>query len=59
MNLSTFRKHRKDTDFVIGQDRFEDLEISAAPQESFYWFYDGKERRLIKQFVLMQRPQVT
>lgn len=59
MNLSAFRNRRKDTDFVIGQDRFEDLEISAAPQESFYWFYDGKKKRLIKQFVLMQRPQVT
>jgi hypothetical protein len=59
MDLSTFRRSRQNTDFTIDQDRFEDLEISAAPQESFYWFYHRKQKRLIKQFVLMQRPQVT
>lgn len=49
----------KSDDFVIGTDNFSDLEISPAPEkEGFHYFFNKKERRLIKQFLLEGRPQV-
>lgn len=46
-------------DFVIGQDKFEDLQIKCAPAETFYYFYNKSQNQLIKQFILASRPQVT
>ena len=49
----------KGEDFVIGSDNFSDLEVQSAPsRENFYYFYNKKDRRLIKQFVLDRRKQV-
>ncbi|MBI2577467.1 MAG: DUF4263 domain-containing protein [Candidatus Wildermuthbacteria bacterium] len=46
-------------DFIIGKDNFQDLEINSSPsKEQFYYFFNRKERRLIKQFVLDKRQQV-
>lgn len=49
----------KSEDFVIGTDNFSDLQVQATPaREQFYYFYDKKNRRLIKQFVLDGKKQV-
>ncbi len=49
----------KGEDFVVGKDSFFDLQINATPdKESFYYFYNKKDRRLIKQFLLESRLQV-
>ena len=49
----------KGEDFVVGTDDFSDLQInSTATNEHFYYFYDKKNRRLIKQFVLKGGTQV-
>ncbi len=50
---------QKSEDFVIGEDNFSDLQINHAPEiEGFYYFFDRKYRRLIKQFILNKRKQV-
>jgi hypothetical protein len=49
---------QKSSDFIIGTDKFEDLQISSTPQASFYYFYHSKEQRLIKRFILAQSPEV-
>ncbi|MDO8594593.1 MAG: DUF4263 domain-containing protein [bacterium] len=49
----------KGDDFVIGNDSFLDLQINSTPAvEQFYYFYDKKDHRLIKQFVLSEKKQV-
>lgn len=49
----------KNEDFVVGADDFSDLQINSTPtNEHFYYFYDKKNRRLIKQFVLNSKTQV-
>lgn len=49
----------KNDDFVIGKDNFSDLQINSTPAiEQFYYFFNQKERKLIKQFVLNEGKQV-
>lgn len=50
----------KSEDFIIGAHDFTDLQINAAPEVdlNFYYFYDRRQRRLIKQFILDERVQV-
>jgi hypothetical protein len=49
----------KGEDFVIGTDNFSDLQVQSTPaREQFYYFFDKKNRRLIKQFVLDGKKQV-
>jgi len=45
------------TDFQIGTDRFEDLEIRASGSEGFHYFYDKRRRSLIKRFLLGESAQ--
>ncbi len=47
------------TDFVIGRDYLEDLEMSDTPIEGFFYFYDKRRRTLVKHFVLAERKYVT
>jgi hypothetical protein len=49
----------QDEDFVIGRDRFEDLEIRPALTKYLHHFYDKGRGRTVKQFVLIERPKVT
>lgn len=43
------------TDFVIGKDDFQDLEIrSGNSQDGFFYFYNAKKQRLVKQFILTE-----
>ena len=48
----------KSEDFIIGTDNFSDLEIQTKPDGQFYYFYDKRNRRLIKQFVLERKERV-
>jgi hypothetical protein len=41
-----------DTDFIVGEERFEDIEIRPSENGTFYWFYHSKHRHLIKSFIL-------
>lgn len=46
-------------DFIIGKDNFSDLQINSTPAiEQFYYFFNQKEGKLIKQFVLNEGRQV-
>jgi hypothetical protein len=50
---------KESDDFIIGTDNFSDLEISSTSEaDSFYYFFNKKNRRLIKQFLLEGRAQV-
>lgn len=45
--------------FIISKDSFDDLEIHSTPTvENFYYFYNKKESRLVKQFILNEREKV-
>lgn len=48
----------KSNDFVIGKDSFSDIEINSTSIENFYYFFHKRDKRLIKQFVLNEGPQV-
>ena len=48
----------QDENFVIGKDSFSDLQIKSAPDQNFYFFYQHKNRSLIKQFILKEKPRV-
>lgn len=48
------------TDFVIGEDDFADLIINPTAQDAFYYFFNQRENRLVKRFVLdCTHPKVT
>ena len=50
----------KSEDFVIGEEDFRDLQINSSPSgDNFYYFYHSKQKRLITQFVLDDRPRVS
>jgi hypothetical protein len=40
------------TEFIVGQDNLNDIQVSPTPQENFYFFYKAKQQQLIKRFVL-------
>jgi len=44
--------------FKIGEDDFSDLEINSTPIDKFYYFFNKKQNRLIKQFILLNKKQV-
>ncbi len=48
----------KNEDFIVGKDDFIDLQINSTPINNFYFFYHNKDRRLVKQFVLKEKPKV-
>lgn len=60
MKLSKILKEAfsKNDDFVIGENNFCDLQIKPTETGSFYYFYDQKDRRLIKQFILLKKERV-
>src|SRR5580704_15345528 len=48
------------TDFVIGEDDFADLIINPTAQDAFYYFFNQRENRLVKRFILdCTHPKVT
>jgi hypothetical protein len=55
-----FTSRVKNEDFIISVHDFTDLQINAAPEvdRNFYYFYDQRQHRLIKQFILDERVQV-
>lgn len=48
----------KSEDFAIGEDNFSDLQVNPTATGNFYYFYNQKDRRLIKQFVLLKKERV-
>jgi hypothetical protein len=46
------------TDFTVGQDRFQDLTIAPSPDRTFYYFFHSPRRTLIKRFILDDRQLV-
>jgi hypothetical protein len=48
----------KETEFDVSTGDFSDLEIRPAPNDAFYYFFDVKNRRLIKDFLIREGPQV-
>jgi hypothetical protein len=48
----------KDTEFDVEKGDFADLEIRKGDQADFFYFYDTRENRLIKSFVLQEKPLV-
>jgi hypothetical protein len=59
MSLSVydFIPAMQDTDFVIGEDDFNDLSINPMPSADCYWFKNAK-KSLVKRFVLKRLPRV-
>jgi len=48
-----------ETDFVVGKDDFKELVIHPTAQDSFYYFFNQRDNRLVKHFVLdCTRPTV-
>lgn len=48
-----------DEEFNIGVDSFDDIEICPTQNSSgFYYFFNKSQNKLIKQFILDNRPQV-
>ncbi len=41
-----------ETDFIVGQDEFRDLIINPTAHDSFYFFFNRRDNRLVKRFVL-------
>jgi hypothetical protein len=41
-----------ETDFIVGQDNFADLIINPTAQGAFYFFFNQRDNRLVKRFVL-------
>jgi hypothetical protein len=49
-----------ETDFVVGRDNFADLIINPTSFDSFYFFFNKRDNRLVKRFVLDNtHPKVT
>lgn len=45
-------------DFIVGKDNFDDLEINPTSIANFHYFFNRKDRKLIKQFILDEKPKV-
>lgn len=45
------------TDFVIGKDSFENVQIDSAPNKGF-WYFTNTSKGLIKRFVLQESTQI-
>jgi hypothetical protein len=45
-------------DFVVGQDKFENLEIRPALTKNLHHLYDKARSQAVRQFVLVEKPQV-
>lgn len=48
----------KNEEFVIGENDFFSLEIRPSSIDKFYFFFDKKNNRLIKQFILLEKERV-
>ena len=48
----------KETEFDLETGNFSDLEIRQGDKPDFFYFYDTRDNRLIKSFILRNGPQV-
>jgi len=49
--------HFEATDFIIGEDSFEDIQISTKSEDGF-WYFKNNKKGLIKRFILLRTGQV-
>lgn len=56
--MAIYAYGRKNSDFTVGKDEFGDLEVNSALDGKFYYFFNKRDSRLIKHFVLAEKPQV-
>lgn len=47
----------ENTDFVVGKDSFEDVQINSTPIDAF-WYFKNSKKGLIKRFILQQTKQL-
>jgi Shedu protein SduA, C-terminal len=57
-SVDSLRSINLSSDFIVGQEDFSRLEIRDSHKNNFHYFYDSKLGRLIKQFVLEDKPRV-
>jgi hypothetical protein len=53
-----FKEFNKKENFIIGENNFSNLQIKSTKDESFYYFFDNKNNKLIKQFILLEKERV-
>lgn len=60
MNYSKVLKNvfGKNEDFLVGEDDLSNLKINPTELDKFYYFYHQRDRRLIKQFILLNKDRV-
>ena len=51
-------KFSRSADFIIGKDNFSDLQIKSTTIKDFYYFFNQKDGRLIKKFILLKKDKV-
>jgi hypothetical protein len=56
--LSRFFIARGDTDFIVGEDSFDDLTINSSPEHEGFYFFVNSSKTLVKRFVL-KRTKLT
>ena len=47
-----------DTDFIIGEDSFGDVEVTDSANENGFWYFKNIRKGLIKRFVLERTQQI-
>src|SRR5258708_415067 len=57
INYDNWIKFSNDN-FIVGDDSFDDLEIHPTPIDNFYCFFNKKDNKLIKQFILNKKDKV-
>ncbi len=51
-NIYTLYPGFQDTDFIVGKDSFEDVQINGADADGSFWWFKNRKKGLIKRFVL-------
>jgi|GEM_PF-1784323 len=50
--LSQYLFKTADTDFIVGEDSFDDLTINEAPEKSEFYYFVNSSKTLVRRFVL-------
>jgi len=55
-NIYDIWSELNDTDFVVGEDSFENVQINGSPSNDF-WYFKNSSKGLIKRFILQRTAQ--
>lgn len=55
--IKSFFQEYEHTDFIIGTDSFEDVELNDANKENGFWYFKNNKKTLIKRFILKRGAQ--